>query len=601
MITFVIARLGLSVVLAFAPAAQAQVISGRAMTLPAGGIGLAPLGTAPQLSAPSLMNLSAPSLSPLAVTALTPVPSAVMAAQIAAVPAAIAPVNALSAQVMPAAAAAQRPGRGVQVRFDELKAAFDEKKTEDAPPVAGAETGASTSLRPDAPGANSPAPNEPPKPPDAPRAKTLFGFARPLAFFLIAVVLAQVGIEASNAGLPPLIAQIFGNISVAADMGVAASIADLAGTIVAPLASKKLGLKRGYVWSTGLRVVTGGLIAGFLATSWITLPGLMALLAADYVLYGISYTLEKSIPAVIVDQDQGKLEKFKAVRQTAIEAVATVIPIATGVAIASLGFLPALIAFPVAMAAAAGLVALTLKLPAKIAGAAGAPLPGPEKGSTGSYLKSLGKGAILIARTPKLLFSLLAYSIVYTPMQIVYWFLAPAYALHVAHSATAAAAFAGTITGLYSFGSIFGALFMMRQQRKERDAAQMRKSMLRWTAMTAVGMALFGVLALPALTWSTLTFPALALLVFGIPETIARLKLESYFQSKAPKGAVADATAVLEGSASVIIAAGLWWFGKALAGAHITSFGWLMAAAAPLALPLLLLTWALARASRPRP
>jgi hypothetical protein len=371
------------------------------------------------------------------------------------------------------------------------------------------------------------------------------------------------------------------------------------GTVIAPLASKKLGLKRGYVWSTGLRVVTGALIAGFLATSWITLPGLMALLVADNVLYGISYTLEKSIPAVMVDQDQAKLEKYKAVRQTAIESVATVIPIATGAIIAALGFLPALVAFPVAMAAAAGLVALTLKLPAKIAGASAAPLPGPEKGDTGSYLKTLGKGAVLIARTPALLYSLLAYSLVYTPMQIVYWFLAPAYALHVAHTATAAAAYAGTITGLYSFGSIIGALILMRQQRKARDAAKMRRSMLRWTAATAAGMALFGALALPALTWSTLTFPALALLAFGIPETIARLKLESYFQSKAPKGAVADATAVLEGSASIVIALGLWWFGHALAGAHITSFGWLMAATAPLALPLLLLTWALARASRP--
>ncbi|MBI5245753.1 MAG: hypothetical protein HY923_01120 [Elusimicrobia bacterium] len=580
----------IAIVLALAPGAQAAVVEGRiSLTGELGGVrGLAPAITL-QMPSPSLAGSVslAPALAPsFAAPAPVLVPAAAPAAAVSAAPTTAVPaIRAEHVVDVPVACAE---------RFAELRAAFDEKRPEEVLAATGDSGETSPGL-----GANTenrkPDTDEPPRPPGG---KTLFGFTRPLALFLVAVVLAQVGIESQNAALPSLIAKIFGNISVAADMGVAASLADLVGTVLAPITSKRLGLKRGYLWSTGLRVATGGLIAGLLAANWLSLTGLMALLAADYTLYGISYTLEKSIPAVMVGQDQAKLEKYKAARQTAIEVVATIIPIATGALIATTGFLPALIAFPVAMVAAIVMVSMTLNIPKKIAGVAHFELPGPQKGSSLTYFKHLGKGVALVWRTPTLLYSLLAYALVYTPMQIVYWFLAPAFGLHLTANPATAAAVAGTITGLYSFGSIIGALIMVRSQRKERDAPQMRKSMLRWTAATAVGMLLFASLALPAWTWATLTLPALALLFFGIPETIARLKLESYFQSQAPKGAVDDSTAVLEGCASVMIAIGLWWAGKVLAGAHIAGFGWLMLAAAPLAIPLLILTWALARASR---
>lgn len=596
-----IVRLVLSVLLAFAPGAQAGVISARVAVAPVGITGLAPL-SAPQLAAPSpsFTALSAPSLPVLlAAPGLTPVPSAIMAARLTAVR----PVAALTARVLPAAHAPEHPGdaptktRGLQVRFDELKAAFDERKPEDG--VAVSEATSRDQPRPDAPErVSAPDANEPPQPPSEPGRRGLFGFSRPLTFFLVALVLAQVGIEAQTAGLPPLISKIFGDVGAAAEVGMAGSIADLAGTIIAPIAAKKLGLKRAYVFSTGLRVVTGGLIAGLLAANLLSLTGLVALFALDYFLYGISYTLEKSIPAVMLNQDQNKLERFKAARQTAIEVVATIIPIATGAAVAAFGFLPALLAFPIAMTASIALVALTLRLPAKIAGAGAATLPGPQDGSVKTYLAHLGRGAVQIAKTPALLFSLLAYSFVYAPTPLVYWVLAPAFALTVAGDAAHATAYAGMITGLFSLGGIFGALLVMRQQRKNPDAATMRKSMLRWTTATAGAMLFFGALALPGVAWGTLTLPALALFAFGLPQVVARLKLESYFQSQAPKGAVDDATAVLEGSAAIVITAALWWFGKMLAGASITSALWLGAAAAPLIVGLLVLTWALARASK---
>lgn len=589
----------LALVLGLSPAAQAQVVSGRAAVLPAGGAGLAPL-SAPTLTAPTLTPsaLGAPGLaSALAAPSLAPTPATVVAARVAAVQPLRAAPALLPLMAAPAAPTPEK-AREVQARFDELKAAFDEKDAQDPVAVAGAPA----APLPQAAAADQKAPNEPPKPPSEPRARTYFGFSKPLALFLAALVLAQVGIEAQNAGLPPLIAKVFGSASVVADVGVTAAIAELAGTIAAPIVAKKLGLKGAYLWSAGLRVATGGLIAGLLAAGWLTLGGLVALFAVDAVLLGVALITEKSIPAVLLNQDQRRLEHFKAARQTAIEVVATVVPIATGALVAAVGFIPALVAFPVAMSISIGLVALTLKFPGKVSGLDGNGLPGPGEGSLRTYFEHLKEGASQVVRTPALRYSVLTYSLVYVPISLVYWFMAPAFALHLAgpgHEALAAA-YGGMMIGLYSLGGIVAGLWTMRQQRRERDAAAMRTSMLRWTVACALGMTLFAALAVPVgPLWGSLTLPALALFLFGIPQVVAKLKLESFFQSRAPKGKVDDATAVLESASSVAIVLGLWAFGKLLAGAGIASLPMLALAVGPLIAALLLLAWALARASKP--
>lgn len=602
-----IVRLVLSAVLAFAPAAQAAVVSGRIAAIPIGGPGLAPVSPAPQITAPGLILLGAPSLaSPLAAQAflaapaLTSVPAPMATPRISvARPAAAAspadlPAHALAPEFPDAAPERERL---VSARFDELRAAFDEKQPQDVSAAPDAGPAAKTALSPAAAGEQKTA-DAPPQPAIKSPAKGLFGFSRPLTFFLLALVLAQVGVEAQTAALPPLITKVFGDVSVAAQMGMVASLTELVGTIAAPVVAKKLGIKKAYLWSAGLRVVTGGLIAGLLAANFLTLPGLVALFAVDSLILGVTYTLEKSIPAIMVDQDQAKLEKFKAARQTAIEVVATVIPIATGALVAACGFIPALLAFPLAVASAMALIYVTLRLPAKIAKLNAVPLPGPEDASVLSHLRRLAHGAGVIVRTPALLFSLLAYAFVYAPTSVVYWLLAPALGILMAGSAAHGAAFAGMITGLYSLGGIIASVFVMREQRKAPDAAAMRKSMLRWTAAFAAASLLLVALSLTGFAWGTLTIPALVMMLFGIPQVAAKLKLESYFQSRAPEDSVSDATAVLEASSSVMIALGLWWFGKMLVGAHVASWLWLAAATAPLTLTLIGLTWALARASK---
>lgn len=325
-------------------------------------------------------------------------------------------------------------------------------------------------------------------------------------------------------------------------------------------------------------------------------------MAVDALLLGISLIAEKSIPAVVLNQDQGQLEKFKAARQTAIEAVATVIPIATGALVAAVGFIPALVAFPIAVAVSITLVGLTLKL-GKVSGLTGHGLPGPGEGSLGTYFTHLKEGTSSILRTPTLLFSVLAYSMVYVPISLVYWLIAPATGIQIAgpgHEALAAG-YSGMMLGLYSLGGIVAGLWTMRQQRLERDPKAMRSSMLKWTTTAAFAMFLFGAMAIPmAPIWGTLTLPAIALFFFGIPQVVAKLKLESFFQSRAPADKVDDATAVLEGASSIVIALGLWTFGKLLAGAGIASFVQLAMGFGPIIALLLLFTWALARASRPK-
>ncbi len=189
----------------------------------------------------------------------------------------------------------------------------------------------------------------------------------------------------------------------------------------------------------------------------------------------------------------------------------------------------------------------------------------------------------------------------YVPVSLVYWLMAPAYAIHLAgagHEALAAA-YSGMMIGLYSLGGIVAGLWTMRQQRKERDAATMRRSMLKWTTVSALALSLFAAMAVPVgPIWGTLTLPAIALFFFGIPQVSAKLKLESFFQSRAPKGKVDDATAVLESASSIVIALCLWTFGKLLAGGGIVSLAHLALAVGPIIGLLLALIWALARASR---
>lgn len=173
----------LSFVLATAPAAQAQVVSGRVAALPSAGVAL-PVSPALQLSAPSL-SLSAP-LAPSLASAPSAPAVHVARAVLPAASAGAAPVRPVelfpgrvpaALQPLHAAPMGAEPGgeldalHNLNLRERELTAAFDEKKAEDVPVEdAAAPPNGPKRPRPEVPAARTPkaSPPAPPAPPSRP-------------------------------------------------------------------------------------------------------------------------------------------------------------------------------------------------------------------------------------------------------------------------------------------------------------------------------------------------------------------------------------------------------------------------------------------------
>jgi hypothetical protein len=299
--------------------------------------------------------------------------------------------------------------------------------------------------------------------------------------------------------------------------------------------------------------------------------------------------------------------------------------------VSSFGFIPALAAFPIAALASALIVWKTLRLPpdSELKGASSAQAqPGGLGAVFKGFLQKIGRGAKIVWQDPALRASFIAYSLVMMLNPFLYQMMAPGYALALvgaAHSELATAV-SGWLTGLYSLGGLLGGLLMTMEGSKIAkgkasgqidDAAEaqiLRKSLLRWLLLGAAGLGLLatfalplptlgGLMALPAfLSWaSNLTFPALALIPFGIAQVISTLKLQSFFQARVPKEDMADAMGFL-GSASLAITTvgivGMKYLFKAAAG--LTPFTYLSFMLVPLALSYLYLRWRLAKLSQPK-
>lgn len=412
---------------------------------------------------------------------------------------------------------------------------------------------------------NGAAPAPSPSAPAVAKSRGWLGFGTGLTFFLAAMAMEQVGNEAQGAAMPPLIAKVFGDVTISADLGIWSALADFAGSLMAPLVIKSLGLKAAYLWTAGARLLSGALIAGFLAAGYMTVPVLMAASIFGGFVLGMNYTVEKSIPAVILQQDRAKLERFKAARQSVIEIVATIVPIATGALVATLGFLPAMVAFPVAAGLSMLIVALSLRIPQKSALLFKAGVPSVA-GDFKGFWRSLTRGARITLRTPALHMAFWGYSLFYVTTPLLYWLVAPAYGLFVAGAAGAehAALVQGVMLGLFSLGGLIASIVMIRENKRleklgEADKRRaLGRSLVRWMGWGTISLAALAVMALPVPAWGAVTLAALALVPFGMAQVIAKLKVESYFQSQAPADAVGDATAFMEGASMLVQMAVLW-------------------------------------------
>ncbi|MFA5139779.1 MAG: hypothetical protein WC728_11165 [Elusimicrobiota bacterium] len=468
------------------------------------------------------------------------------------------------------------------------------------------------------------------------------GLGKVAVMFIASLVVAQIGVEALGAALPTLVQKAFGDFTAVAQLAIFASVASVVGRQAGPLAIDKFGLKNSYLWSSAIRLASISLLAGLLATGNMTLPLMTLFYSINGLLSGVSLTAMESIPPALVGQDPGRIEKFWTWEQTILEIIGITGPIATGALVASFGFLPALIAFPVTMAASLAVVLATLRIPKQFEEPKRA--SAPQQGTHGFVAKIL-HGAKLVWQNPLLRYSFLAYTVYLMLNPYLYTMIAPAYGLRLVGEANAelATSVIGWLTGLYSAGGLLGGFLMMGEQRRTeaRKAAMrkaeeeksgpisdedwakriapwereiLRKSMLRWMLYGTAGLASFATLmfplptlgslvALPAwLGWlGTLTLPALALVPFGVAQVAVVLKLRSFFQSRVPEEKdIPDAMGFFGAGSLAASTLGLLALKYVFkAGAGLLPFYWIALSMIPLGLFYLYLKNRLDRNSRP--
>lgn len=375
--------------------------------------------------------------------------------------------------------------------------------------------------------APAPAPGDKAAPkPDAD--KSWLGLGKMAVLFILALIIAQIGVESLGAAMPALVKKSFGDITKMAELTIFSSISGILGRTVGQVAVKKWGLKTTFLVSTGARVVSISILAGLLATGHMVWPLMIVFFTLNGFLGGIAATAEASIPPAIYGPNQTKLERFWTWEQTLLEIVGVAGPILTGAVVASWGFLPPLLAFPVSFIISIALMVMFLRLPSKaealgradgakpkktsaglgalargelllalsgiLAGlrAAGAwaaglfngrvwqraPKPVPTQGGEkkpegfGSVFKELGRkivhGARVVWRDPLLRTTFFAYTAFMLLNPFLYTMLAPNFGVALIGEADESilTSVIGMLTGLYSLGGLLGGFMMMFEQRK---------------------------------------------------------------------------------------------------------------------------------------
>lgn len=495
-----------------------------------------------------------------------------------------------------------------------------------APPSAEGASGASISNNGSAKGESEGGKAQPPAPPSdnnggnnddgSGGGKSWFGLGKAAAAFIGALLVMQVGVEALGASMPTLVQKAFGDFTVVAQLGIFSSVASITGRQIGPILVKKYGLRKVYLTSEILRLVSISTLCALLATGTMTLPLMMGMYCINGLLGGVALTAESSIPPALIGNDQKKLERFWTVEQTLLETIGVTGPIVTGMVVASMGFLPALIAYPISFAIAIAIMLKTLRIPQKVEAMRIADLAKAQaegKTSLGNafkeFFRKVGHGAKLVWKNPALKYPFLGYTAYMALNPFLYSMLAPAYALRLVGSPEHATSVSGWLTGLYSLGGLLGGLVMMWESKKlekskptaEQEEVQLRKSMLTWMKWGTVGLLAIGTLAFPSpMFLGTVTLPALALIPFGIAQVITTIKLKSYFQAKAPQGEMADAMGFFGAASLAVSTSGLLvlkYVFKHAAG--FTPFWYIAAAMIPLAVVYMFLTRKMAKVSEP--
>lgn len=504
----------------------------------------------------------------------------------------------------------------LRLRLRELKAAFGDKQGGAPVRVNGARLPAlHTPFSCDAAGAeySPPIPSSPAADGGAQRGR---GIGRAALLFIAAGVMMQVGASALRTAMPLVIQQAAGSFQAVAHLSLLFAGAAIVGRQLAPALIRRAGLKWTFV---GANLARAAMILGLglsLAGGTAGAPLLLALHTAYGLFTGITITSAESTAAALVGRDQGRLERYWTLLTTLNQLAGILMPIATGAAVAGWGFLPAVFAFPAATVLAV-LTAVFVLRPAQNPELRARPTV--REGRLGFY-KQLGSGARLVFGSPVLRSAFFAYGLLTVWMPITFFLLAPAYGLLVSGgNAALAAAVSGWQVGLYGLGGMLGGVLMMLQQRRRKDmedAARreaLRRSLLRWSVLGLFGLSALATLALPAATLGSLaalpaalkwlgplTLPALAMIPFGVTQSVTLLKLRSFFQSRVPSQKEMPEAMSFFGSATMIFGTLILWGISGLfeAFSSAAAFQLLALGLAPIAALGFLVLWRLARHSR---
>lgn len=275
-------------------------------------------------------------------------------------------------------------------------------------------------------------------------------------------------------------------------------------------------------------------------------------------------------------------------------------------ALAAAGIAPFLGAVTAYLTGAISLMMLT------IAGLRGRSVARAKKGRAGGFLDAVDaalgqvldkfvQGAGIALKTPALRTAVLAEAGFIALNGFLYALIAPAYGLYILGEATQAASVQAWMVGMYSLGSMAGALLMLRfnaavekkveagELSKAEEDAWMRRSTLRWMLVGALSIAAFLPLALPLtapgsflsigslLTWA---FPAEALphflfweisglwlgilpiygamLLFGVLSVVPTIKLKSLAARLTPSDDVPKVMGFIQLMSSILMASSIF-------------------------------------------
>lgn len=429
-------------------------------------------------------------------------------------------------------------------------------------------------------------PTAAPSAPVVPAAAAPGLFSKVVLGFLSTFVLVSTVVESTSLAVSQMTQPLTQGFLALAGLTVVSYLAYTAGALFGGRWVDKFGISRTYRAVLAVRTgiwITIALLFNPL-TGTLPLAALIGLFSLDYFFHSIGRVAEHKLQVAWFHDKPTSSSRFGSFRDF-IEYGTVFVASAMGLAIAAFGFGAVIYPAPVAFAIAAGL-AFLLKLPKATPAAA-------------VEAKKAGWGAGFrgVFKNPGIAKPLLGYILLSSFLYMMYYIIATAFGAYVAGDPKQAAAVAGSLTGLYGVGALFGALAMDRLSRvidkktallpdAQRDDAGRKlyarsaaKSLI-WTAAAMLGSwAFISQTALFTFVWPIFPISPVLLLI-GFTSQMAIIHLDTIMKDRIPKEDKALAGSILGAIRTLTylsFVAGFLLWGGLFAGFGTATF-WMFAA-----------------------